>query len=178
MSVSRPVIFSVFCCTAATEVARMAGSAAAAVRSCRRFMQTPNPYSPCPRTEAQLSGIARFGQGRSVPSRRALSAAEYGPYSNGVAAVDHGPQASDAVVLEGRRGGRTIPVALRYEAIHQIRGLLSAPGGELSGTLFGAFTADGIAIEPRGERPIGFFRAQPGGWPSLTEADRKKMRSG
>jgi hypothetical protein len=95
-----------------------------------------------------------------------------------VATVESVPQTGDVVTLEARRGHRTIPLTLHYAAIRQIREALEAPDTDHNGSVFGAFTADAIAIQPaaEGEKPIGLYRAQPGGWPSLTEADRKKMR--
>ena len=95
-----------------------------------------------------------------------------------MANVESVPEAGDAVTLETQRGHRTIPVTLHFAAVRQIREALEAPTTDHTGSLFGVFTAEAIAIQPPGEgdTPIGLYRAQPGGWPALTEADLKKMR--
>jgi hypothetical protein len=106
-----------------------------------------------------------------------LSPARPETYSIEVATVESAPQTADAVILEAHRGHRAILLTLNYAAIRQIREALESPTTEHSGLLYGTFTADAIAIQAASqEKPIGIFRAQPGGWPALTEADRKKMR--
>ncbi len=97
-----------------------------------------------------------------------------------------GGGAEDAVVLEAAlptaRGVRHITVTLRYTAVRALRQYLAPPGeGEAAwptGVLFGTAAGDAIVIEGTGPgSPIGMFRAQPGGWAALTEADRKKLKN-
>jgi TonB family protein len=73
-----------------------------------------------------------------------------------------------------------IPLTVRYGAIRELREFVATVPGARTGTLFGAHTADSIVIDhfaggPGTQRAIGFFRVQPGGWPSITEADRQRM---
>jgi hypothetical protein len=112
----------------------------------------------------------------------------YGRFILGSVEPASGGGAEDAVVLEAAlptaRGVRHITVTVRYAAVRALRQYLAPPNdGEAAwptGVLFGTAAGDAIVIEGAGTgagSPIGIFRAQPGGWASLTEADRKKLKS-
>jgi hypothetical protein len=85
---------------------------------------------------------------------------------------------ADAIILEVSRGQQTIPVTLHFAAMRQIREALESPATEHTGPLFGDFTSESISIQPSGDGvQIGIYRAQPGGWPALTDDDRKKIHA-
>jgi protein TonB len=89
--------------------------------------------------------------------------------------------AADAVVMHVQRSGRPIPLTVRYSAVRDAREFVMTMPGANTGLLFGSDSADGISIdhavaEPGPKRAIGFFRVQLGGWPTITESDRQKMR--
>ena len=86
-----------------------------------------------------------------------------------------------AVVLETRRGARRIEVAIRYQAVQELREMLTRPEPVMGGLLRGRWTGDAIVLEHAAAAAagdaIGVFRAQPGGWTALTPADRKKLKA-
>ena len=104
--------------------------------------------------------------------------------------VGSGGAADDAAVLEttipSGEGVRRITVKVRYEAVRALRECLTPPANAEpswpTGLVYGSVTESVIAIDAAGVsggtgRPIGIFRGQPGGWATLTDADRKKLKS-
>jgi periplasmic protein TonB len=101
-----------------------------------------------------------------------------------------GAGADDVAVLEtavpSGIGVRRITVKLRYDTVRALRECLTAPANAESswptGLLYGSM-ADGIisiesaAVAGGMGTAIGLFRGQPGGWATLTDADRKKLKS-
>jgi TonB family protein len=88
----------------------------------------------------------------------------------------------ESIVLETQRGTRKIPVTLHYAAVQELRELAASPDTEISGVLRGAWNGDGIVLEhvtaaASAPGAVGIFRVQPGGWPGLISADRKKLKA-
>lgn len=118
-----------------------------------------------------------------------LRSGAHGTYSSVVATAKPTPApADDAVpkddwiVLEAHKGGRTIAVTLTYSLVRELRDLLSRPGGEKDGLICGRLAEDAILLERSSDGAaeadaIGIFRAQPGGWATLNETDRKKLKT-
>jgi TonB family protein len=88
----------------------------------------------------------------------------------------------ESIALEAHRGERKFPVSLQFSAVQEVRKLATAPDTQISGILRGFWNDDGIRLEhatAEASAPdaVGVFRVQPGGWTSLTTADRKKLKA-
>lgn len=87
-----------------------------------------------------------------------------------------------SIVLETHRGSRKIPITLHFAAVREARDLAGRPDAETYSLLRGKWNDEGIVLEhaaagPAADDAVGIFRVQPGGWTSLTIADRKKLKA-
>src|SRR3954467_13960446 len=97
-----------------------------------------------------------------------------------IAVASASPAGSDSsIVLQGFRGEQPVSIVIHFAAIAELRAAVTGSNQVASGVIAGALTEDRVVIEhcAGAAPPIGLFRTQPAGWPTVTEPDVKQVQA-
>jgi hypothetical protein len=92
------------------------------------------------------------------------------------------PALENSILLEAVRDGEPFSVTIHFAAIQELRSMVTGGHEVASGQLRGLLAEDCLTIEhcdigASKTPPVGLFRTQPAGWPSVTEPDCQRMQA-